>query len=325
MIGDFAYKIDDQTPRGDIRKWAELVSKSGCSVEFLTRKPNPNLKSNWRHLDFGNICINYIHNFRSFCAVHEPNLKEGGLSRKFKLIFTDTRAILRHYDRVTVVPASSFVLIDSTYAFEFEIYEERSIGISLNLDPNWLLKYIPNPKLSVAHPVSTENDWANMLLLTLETIEKQQNPENTIPRSLIADQLGSLLSLLFLPEEGVRLNTRHQVSLYSKLERILHEDFHLPDLNPDAVARKAGISRRHLFNIYSKAGSTFNHELLNIRLDNSHKMFLDERYSAYRICDVAWACGFSDQGLFGRKFKERYGCTPTVFRKRAISEQQRYS
>jgi len=323
MVGDFEYKIGDATPRRDVLKWNELVAQSGCSVDFVTKKPHPILQSNWRHLDFGSICINYIYNFRSFCAVHTPNGSLADKARKFKLIYTDTPAILRHYGRITQVKANAFVLIDSACKFEFEIEHDRSLGISLNIDPTWLLKYIPNPKLSVAVPVDADSNWAKLFLLALQTIEKQQDPEHTIPRSLITDQLGSLLSLLFLPEESAGMNTRHQVSLYNKLDRILHEHFHQPDLNAGQVADRAGISRRHLFNIFARSGTSFGNTLQQIRLAKAREMLRDERYNAFRVCDVAWACGFSDHGHFSRKFKTQFGSTPTAFRKSTTGDSAR--
>jgi AraC-like DNA-binding protein len=56
------------------------------------------------------------------------------------------------------------------------------------------------------------------------------------------------------------------VPLYSKLARVLHKHFHEPDLTPQKVAEKAGISRLHVLNIFSSAGTTFSQALLEIRL-----------------------------------------------------------
>ena len=144
---------------------------------------------------------------------------------------------------------------------------------------------------------------------------EQEQQKTSLPRSLVTEQLGSLLSLVFLPKEDADLNTRHQVSVYSKLKRILHDDYHNSDLNAESVSRKAGISRRHLFNMFSAAGTTFSNALLDIRLANARRMFGDRRYSAFRVCDVAWACGFADLSHFGRCFKREFRQTPSACRK----------
>ena len=318
MIGDFEYSIDESTSQSDVRRWSALVSESGCQVEFIPPKSYPIIQSKWRHLDYGNVYINYIRNNCPVTALHIPDVRQVKQNLNFKLVYTDKEATLAHYDRLVTVPAESFVLIDNAHPFEFNIKAQTSIGISLNLNTSWLLGYIPNPKLSVACPFPAASDWGAVLLMALRTIveqEVQEKKQTLLPRSLVTEQLGSLLSLMFLPKEDSDLNTRHQVSVYSKLNRILHDDYHNPDLNAAFVSGKAGISRRHLFNMFSAAGTTFSNALLDIRLANARRMFGDRRYSAFRVCDVAWACGFTDLSHFGRCFKREYGQTPSACKK----------
>ena len=320
MIGDFEYTIDEKTSKSDLKKWSALVSESGCQVEFIPPDTYPVYKSRWQHLDFGNVCINYICNHCPMTAMHIPDVRQVKQNMNFKLVYTDSDAMLSHYERLVKIPAESFVLLDNAHPFEFAIESDTSVGISMNLHTGWLLNYIPNPKLSVACPLSAQQDWGKLLLMSLKTIVMQENPEASLPRSLIAEQLGSLLSLLFLPKEGANLNSRHQVSLYSHLNRILHDNFHMAELNPEKVAVRAGISKRHLFNVFSAAGTTFNKALLEIRLQKAREMFLDQRYRTYRICDVAWACGFSDLSHFGKRFKQAFLCSPLKFRKKVACE-----
>ena len=316
MIGDFEYTINDKTPEDVVRKWNELISFTGCSIAFEGKNPFPVLDSNWKLLDFSNIFINYVYSTRSFRAIHKPQPNEYKQNKNFSLIYTDTKAYLNHYDRKILIPSESFVLIDHASYFDFDMDEDQSHGISLNLNINWLLKYIPNPKLSVALPIRAQDGWGAVLLQALRTIEQCQDPENTIPRGLIAEQLGSLLSLLILPREGGKLESRHQIATFSKLNRILHEYFHVQDLSPADVAQKAGISRRHLFNIFSKADVSFSNTLLQIRLNNAHKMLRDKRYKSFRICDIAWASGFSDLSHFNKHFRENFKLTPSGYRKK---------
>ncbi|MGA0934510.1 MAG: hypothetical protein ACO3R5_05170 [Pseudohongiellaceae bacterium] len=104
--------------------------------------------------------------------------------------------------------AHAFVLLVSAHGFEFQIDDNHSLGILLNRT-HWLLKYFPNPKVTVADPLSANSGWARLLLLALQTIKEGRDPEHIIPRTLISDQLGSLLSLLLLSVGEARLSTRH--------------------------------------------------------------------------------------------------------------------
>ena len=129
MIGDFEFIIDDHTSKMDIRQWYKLVSESGCSVEFVPKTPYPVLNSKWRHLDFGNVCINYIHNTRPLTAIHVPDLKEVRQNRNFKLVYNDSPAVLTHYDRRTRIPAESFVLLENAHPFELDIEPKFQAGV----------------------------------------------------------------------------------------------------------------------------------------------------------------------------------------------------
>ena len=99
MVGDFEYTIDESTSKSDVRKWNQLVSESGCPVEFRPPKPYPIIKSRWRHYDFGNVCINYIKNDLPVTAQNYPEIGPFQQNNKYKLIYTDTEARLSHYER----------------------------------------------------------------------------------------------------------------------------------------------------------------------------------------------------------------------------------
>jgi AraC family transcriptional regulator, positive regulator of tynA and feaB len=320
-IGDFVYRIDDSASKQDIRQWYALVSNSGCSVEFVAKGPFAILNTTWRHLDLGKVCINYIYNARPFRAVHKPDLREKQQNRNFKLVYTNIGTTLHHCGQTANIPAESFFLMDNTHSFEFEIDTESSIGISLNLQADWLIKYVPNPKLALAVPYSAKKDWGMLLLQTLKAIEKQNNLQSASVRSLIANQLGSLLALLMLPNAALLLQSKHQISFSALLERVLHDNYQQPDLSADKVAAMVGISRRHLFNIYAKTSSSFSNTLLRIRLENAQRMLLDERYNAFRICEVAWSSGFSDISHFSRKFKAHYAMAPSALRRQGVRSE----
>src|SRR5210317_1162383 len=112
MIGDFEYTIDEKTSSRDLRKWSKLVSESGGQVEFIPPEAYPVYKSRWQHLDFGNVCINYISNHCPMTAMHTPDVRQVKQNMNFKLVYTDSDAMLSHYDRLVKIPEESFVLLD---------------------------------------------------------------------------------------------------------------------------------------------------------------------------------------------------------------------
>ena len=77
-----------------------------------------------------------------------------------------------------------------------------------------------------------------------------------------------------------------------------------------AAAVDLGLSRlRHLFR--KEVGVGLAGLLLNARLDKTAELL---RTTHRRISDIAYDLGFSDSGLFDKRFHRRFGMTPTTYR-----------
>ncbi|WP_408581717.1 helix-turn-helix domain-containing protein [Burkholderia cenocepacia] len=50
------------------------------------------------------------------------------------------------------------------------------------------------------------------------------------------------------------------------------------------------------------------------RLDRAHQILSASHGHGLRIEEVAWRCGFSSAAHFSRRFRERFGQTPTEWR-----------
>lgn len=87
------------------------------------------------------------------------------------------------------------------------------------------------------------------------------------------------------------------------------------NLNLRDVARREGISPRYLQKLFEKAGESFSHYLLNRRLDRCADHLVDARCDALSISEICFTWGFSDAAHFSRAFRERFGKSPTDFRK----------
>jgi transcriptional regulator GlxA family with amidase domain len=133
-----------------------------------------------------------------------------------------------------------------------------------------------------------------------------------LPRSVIADQLGTFLALMFGGQgQGV---SRHQSEVLVRLKRCMQERLDDPNLDPTAIASDIGISKRHLHGLFAQAGFTFGALLIDMRLERAAEMLSDRRFSGYRAGDVAWSCGFTNASHFARRFRAKYGTTPLNYR-----------
>jgi AraC-like DNA-binding protein len=88
-----------------------------------------------------------------------------------------------------------------------------------------------------------------------------------------------------------------------------------PDLSPEFIARRFGISLRTLQRLFEEEGTSFTEYVMEKRLSRAYTALSNWRSGgAGGIADVALASGFGNISYFNRAFRARYGATPSDIR-----------
>jgi AraC-like DNA-binding protein len=93
-----------------------------------------------------------------------------------------------------------------------------------------------------------------------------------------------------------------------------------PAFTPHQAARKIGLSARALQNLLQETGSTFTERVMELRLQKARAILANPRHNGIKIGDIAFACGFNEASYFDRRFRARFGASPTQFRGRNADE-----
>jgi AraC-like DNA-binding protein len=99
-----------------------------------------------------------------------------------------------------------------------------------------------------------------------------------------------------------------------ELVAIIEARFAEPSLSTRAIADCLGLSRRYLNNLLLESGKTFSERVLELRLQKARAMLSDMRYDKTKVSDIALACGFNEVSYFNRRFRARFGISPTQVR-----------
>jgi AraC-like DNA-binding protein len=85
-----------------------------------------------------------------------------------------------------------------------------------------------------------------------------------------------------------------------------------PDLSPDFIAQRFGISLRTLQRVFEEEGTNFSEYLMEKRLARAYSALSNwQSGDAGGIADVALSSGFGNISYFNRAFRARYGVTPS--------------
>ena len=122
-----------------------------------------------------------------------------------------------------------------------------------------------------------------------------------------------LLGALFAPSNPVPASL-HNDKLFRRVCNIIKDRFVDPDFGPCEVAIEAGISLRYLQKLFSQRSSTCSELIYALRLDHaSHLLHRRKLLSTGQpVSEVAYASGFRDYTNFARKFRHRFGHSPSA-------------
>jgi len=86
------------------------------------------------------------------------------------------------------------------------------------------------------------------------------------------------------------------------------------DLSQRSVAEKFSISQSHLSRIFKEGmGVNFSDYVINTKFERASELLIEEKDET--ITQIAKKLGYLDLPYFSKLFKERYGMTPTRYRK----------
>ncbi len=208
-----------------------------------------------------------------------------------------------------VVQPGQFLFLDNSRFFELDCTRHEVIDLIMPLP--WLEQHLPDPLSLLGKPISIREGWAPPLASLLETVARQ-GEDCPVPRTLIADQLGSLIALAV----GVRepSSGRRSARLAQQIMRRIESDSSDPDLSLEGVAGDLQISKRYLQSLLASSGTSFVRELNAVRLDRASAMLVDPRTRELPVSEVAFRCGFLDPAYFTRQFRKRFNATPRGWR-----------
>jgi AraC-like DNA-binding protein len=86
--------------------------------------------------------------------------------------------------------------------------------------------------------------------------------------------------------------------------------------SPTSVARRLCLSPRYIHDLLHETGVSFTERVAELRLQRARDMLASPRHDGLKVIDIAYACGFNEVSHFNRRFRARFGASPTQVRGR---------
>lgn len=300
----------NEAPGDSLAYWTEVVGEAIFDLK-ITVPRHSDFQARLRQYPFGSCDLSLI----EVDAQSVQRTREGiSRSRKaqFDLVYVrQGHMALHQYGRSVEIGAGACVLKDNRAEYRFST-APMTEQVVVHLPVTWLQTLIPSPEDGVAKPITAATPWGAALIASLSALAAQSINTLLLPPQLLANQIGSLLSLATeTPGTGL---TKHSRRTYLRLLERLDECALEPDVTAAGLAASFKISTRYLHGLFAAAGTTYGHELYRIRLERAAQLLRDKRFAQASISEIAARCGFADPSHFARRFREKFQATPGSYR-----------
>jgi AraC-like DNA-binding protein len=103
------------------------------------------------------------------------------------------------------------------------------------------------------------------------------------------------------------------------MREFVHTHLVESDLTVGRIAVSLGVTSRYVQRLFAEMDTTPSHYVSSQRLRLAAQLLSDPSQGCRPVSEIAYAIGFNDLSHFGRQFKTRFGVTPKLYRKRALS------
>ncbi len=287
--------------------WSKALDQIMPGVQFTPVESG--FEASLRKRDLGGLCLHYVRATPQ--RLHTPSRPRSAASARFGLIYLKSGLLRVQQNAQSVeVHAGECVLVDGTQYHEV-VTCRTSESLNLSLSAEWLQQWLARPESEVAKPFAPTARSARPLLDLLDLLSEADAPL-CVGGDLLASQLGGALAIAV--GEGAIVGTNHAARLLNRLKHSMCTRHSDPHYCPQVAAEEAGISRRYLVLLFTQAGTTFNSELMRVRLEKSAEMLRDRRFNSLSVMDISLRCGFSDPSHFSKRFRARFGASPACYR-----------
>ncbi|WP_342149796.1 helix-turn-helix domain-containing protein [Methylorubrum sp. SB2] len=100
-----------------------------------------------------------------------------------------------------------------------------------------------------------------------------------------------------------------EATMLLRCKRHIERRLCAPDLSPDTICRRVGVSRSVLYRLFSEVGGVA--QYIRARRLHAARAALAQAGGRRRVSDIAYAYGFTDIAAFSRSFRQAYGLRPS--------------
>ncbi|MEJ8856170.1 helix-turn-helix domain-containing protein [Variovorax robiniae] len=224
--------------------------------------------------------------------------------------------IVRQDGRDALLQVGDFAIYDTTRPYEL-VFDADFEQIVLKVPGQQLRSALRDTEKLTATTVSGREGAGHLMMSMIRTLREDIDTLQPASACAVAHGVQSILvaGLQTLPAartRGVSQLTAYQLA---RVKRSIDERLADPTLSIGSVAATLGMSAGHIHRLFRNEPMTAAQYLWERRLDACSRDLLEPRLAGRPVAEIAYGRGFNDAAHFSRAFRERFGCSPTEWRR----------
>lgn len=207
------------------------------------------------------------------------------------------------------------ILLDSEECIFFDlsgkgVYQRlsRVEGINVLLPYKMLATRIPNME-GICYKLNCRQGLGKIVFDYTFLIEEQLSKLPEEERMMVIENYLDLLCLWLIQSENQQPNQQNLL-LFAQIQEFITHHLTNQNLNLSSVANHLNLSQRTIQKLFEEHGLTFSRYLTDERLRHASQDLLNSNLT---VTDIALKWAFCDTSYFCRKFKAKFGRTPSVY------------
>lgn len=193
-------------------------------------------------------------------------------------------------------------------------HDDPAEVINLTIHGSLLETFLRQPHDRVCRPFDMRGLVGRMSRDLLIGLAGTTSPGRDVSPASLRLALDSIAVLIREKDSAPLGLSRAQVAALRRCNELIELSVGERELSPQYLARRMGVSVRHLHALFNAAGTTICESILAARLSRSLRMLENAGGPPARIKEIAFDSGFSNQSHFSAQFRKRYGKTPREMR-----------
>lgn len=210
-------------------------------------------------------------------------------------------------------PPGGFLIERGDEPYDFSYGQDNDLYV-LKLPRQLLRERVRDPDRFCARVFACEGGIGGMFAGLLRSTHYENDASGNRAAPVLAGQLMDLLALV-LDGQGAgveQASSSVRAAHLRRVEAVIRHNLADPELTPQMIAGRCGISRRYLHDLFRDLDRTVLQTIREQRLLAARDRLRNSREAS--IAEVAYACGFKDQAMFSRAFRAQFGRTPSGYR-----------